>query len=212
MGSRPSQPLRFVTKKGKTMSSSTSIGRALRLSDTYSVGGTQALGSVSGVQGDAEGDDLKAGAVRNPASSVDISKPAQLFNKLKQLQTSDPTKFKQVTAQLADKLQKAADNSTGDDQKLLSDLASKFKEASQIGELSLPQGPDRGSGRPQGIKSTLGQGAGISQTQASGKHKSHGHHHISDKTKETLDSILNNLGSSLTNTSATATSVTETAA
>ena len=97
-----------------------------------SLGGTQGVRSAA-----------KTGQDENPfaalqstdsagaASATDISKPAQLYSKLQQLQTSDPAKYKATLTDVAGKLRTAADKagSTTDEGKFLSTLADKFDKA-----------------------------------------------------------------------------------
>ena len=68
--------------------------------------------------------------------SVDISKPGQLFSQLSSLATSDPDKFKTVTADIAQKLKDAAGSKTGKQADFLNQLADKFSAASQSGSAS----------------------------------------------------------------------------
>jgi hypothetical protein len=64
---------------------------------------------------------------------------AQLMSELQKLQQSDPTKYQQVTAQIATNLQTAAQNATagGDTTKAaqLTQLATDFTNASKSGQL-----------------------------------------------------------------------------
>ncbi len=71
------------------------------------------------------------------SDTVNFSEFAQLFQKLSQLQTSNPTEFTKVTADAASKLQQAAQQSTDPAQaSFLSSLATQFQQASQTGNLS----------------------------------------------------------------------------
>lgn len=72
------------------------------------------------------------------ASTSNISKPAELLQKLQQLQQQDPAKFKEVASQLADTLQKVADQS-GNSDGFPAKLAAAFKSAAQSGDLSSVQ-------------------------------------------------------------------------
>jgi hypothetical protein len=65
--------------------------------------------------------------------SVSISKPGQLFGQLSSLASSDPDKFKTVTANIAQKLKDAASSQDGRRADFLSQLADKFDAASQSG-------------------------------------------------------------------------------
>lgn len=86
--------------------------------------------------------------------TVDISKPGQLFGQLSSLATSDPDKFKQVTADIAQKLKDAASSQDGKGADFLTQLANRFSAASQSGSAA-DLGPPR----------------------AQGHHGGHGHHH-----------------------------------
>ncbi|HEY2902693.1 MAG TPA: hypothetical protein VGL59_19070 [Polyangia bacterium] len=68
--------------------------------------------------------------------TVDISKPGQLFSQLSSLASSDPDKFKTVTADIAQKLKDAAGSQTGKQADFLNQLADKFGAASQSGSAS----------------------------------------------------------------------------
>ncbi|HXI57729.1 MAG TPA: hypothetical protein VNO55_16805 [Polyangia bacterium] len=65
--------------------------------------------------------------------SVSISKPGQLFGQLSSLASSDPEKFKTVTADIAQKLKDAASSQDGRRADFLNQLADKFDAASQSG-------------------------------------------------------------------------------
>jgi hypothetical protein len=82
-----------------------------------------------------------------------VSGPAQLLSKLKQLQASDPAKFKDVMAKLSSTLKTDAKNASDPGaQKMLTDLASKFDTAAQSGDLSAltPAGAAQGGGHAHG--------------------------------------------------------------
>ena len=68
--------------------------------------------------------------------TVNVSQQGGLLGKLAQLEQSDPTKFKQVTADIAQKLQTAAGSASGQEATNLNALASKFQQASQSGNLT----------------------------------------------------------------------------
>ncbi|MDB4984872.1 MAG: hypothetical protein JWN04_50 [Myxococcaceae bacterium] len=70
------------------------------------------------------------------SSSVSISKPAQEFKKLAALQQSDPAKFKEVTEAISQQLSAAARQQTGAAADKLNDLATKFQQASDSGDMS----------------------------------------------------------------------------
>lgn len=87
--------------------------------------------------------------------SFEFSKPSELLSKLSQLQSSDPETFKSLMNDVADKLQAAADEG-GDGNfsaKVLGDLAAKFRNAAETGDLSQlqPSQKPQGTG-PQGAQ------------------------------------------------------------
>ncbi len=87
---------------------------------------------------------------QNRASGV--SKLGSYMKQLEELQSSDPTKFKEVTAEIAQKLKDAAQTATdnGDDgqAQALSDLADQFTTASENG--SMPDLRPKDGARAQG--------------------------------------------------------------
>src|SRR6478752_10893655 len=86
------------------------------------------------------------GAVSGNQGAARVSGPGQLLAKLKQLQQSDPTKFKQAMSTLSDTLSEEAKSTTDSrGQKMLTDLAAKFKTAGETGDLSSLTPPQRGA-------------------------------------------------------------------
>src|ERR1700722_3764343 len=80
---------------------------------------------------------LASAAGTSSSDSANFSQFAHLFQQLQQLQTTNPADFKQVTASAASQLQAAAKQSTDPAQaSFLSNLADKFQQASQSGNLS----------------------------------------------------------------------------
>lgn len=84
------------------------------------------------------------------SDQVKLSKPAEMMKKLAALKESDPAKFQEVVSNIANKLDEAAQSATGEEQARLSDLASKFSQAAESGDLSSLQPPEGGGGRGQG--------------------------------------------------------------
>ena len=79
------------------------------------------------------------GAAANGLTSgvtVDISKPGQLLSELKELAASDPSKFKAVTAEIAQKLKDEATSQGGSGGEFLKKLADRFGAAAQSGNAS----------------------------------------------------------------------------
>ena len=74
-----------------------------------------------------------------PADNQQLSPFAQMMSMLQQLQQSDPTKYQQVTQQIATNLQNAAQTAQADGNSTaaaqLGKLASDFSSASQSGQL-----------------------------------------------------------------------------
>ena len=58
------------------------------------------------------------------------------MKKLSDLQQSDPTKFKEVVQQISSSFASAAQNATGEDATRLNNLADKFGQAAQSGDMS----------------------------------------------------------------------------
>lgn len=86
------------------------------------------------------------------ADSMKFSKMGAAMKQLKELETSDPTKFKKVTAQISSKLTELAKNQTGETAQMTSDLASKFASASESGSMDAlkPSGPPPAGAPPRG--------------------------------------------------------------
>lgn len=101
-------------------------------------------------------------AVPSQTDSQQLSPFAQMMTELQQLQQSDPTKYKQVTAQIATNLQSAAQDAS---------LQGNANAASQLNQLSTDFTSASTSGQLPNIQD-LAQATG---TQASGHHH-HGHH------------------------------------
>jgi len=99
------------------------------------------------------------------AATSNISKPAELLQKLEQLQ-QDPTQFKQVMSQISDNLLQVADQS-GSSNGFAAKLASAFKTAADTGDLSAVQSALTPPPRQSGVSATVSQGA----------QQHHGHHH-----------------------------------
>ncbi len=92
------------------------------------------------------------------SDQIDFSQIGQLFSQLQQLQTSNPTEFKQVLTDAATKFKAAAAQSTDPQQTaFLNNLAGKFQTAADTGNLSALK-PDSSPGGSSG-------------------YSAHGHHH-----------------------------------
>ena len=82
------------------------------------------------------------------SSSSSASQMSNYLDQLNQLRTSDPTKYKEVTAELADKFKKAAESESDPGKKqFLTDMASAFEKASTDGsQFEMPKPPGGGQG------------------------------------------------------------------
>jgi hypothetical protein len=93
--------------------------------------------------------------------TVDFSQVGKVFQELKQLQTTNPSEFKQVLTDAATKLQAAAQQQTDPTQaSFLNNLASRFQEAANTGNLSPLQQNSSGSYAPRGHHHHHGGGGG----------------------------------------------------
>jgi|GEM_PF-3110482 len=99
------------------------------------------------------------------SDSDSISGFSQLLSNLEDLATTDPSKFKQETADIATQLNKAASNTTGDESSFLSALANQFQEAADTGDPSALAPKPHGH-RPPGATSSSTDAS--SQTNAYG--------------------------------------------
>ena len=102
---------------------------------------------------------------------IDMSKPGEMFSQLEKLQKSDPAKFKQVVSDIADKLEAASKDSTAEGaSSMLSDLAAKFRDVANggdISEIKPPESPSY-SGSQDGISQYKLQQAGTQSNLLSG--------------------------------------------
>ncbi len=111
-----------------------SVG-ASTVSELYQLLASQSVSAAS------SGDTTLVAAMGDRSDTVEMSKPAELFSKLQQLQASDPEKLKQVLADIAEKLRDAASQKEGEQAQRLNELADRFEAASQDGDLSALQPP-----------------------------------------------------------------------
>ncbi|VTR93292.1 Uncharacterized protein OS=Desulfovibrio sp. U5L GN=DesU5LDRAFT_2834 PE=4 SV=1 [Gemmata massiliana] len=72
-------------------------------------------------------------AVNDVGDSARISGPGKLLGELQQLRSQDPTKFKEVTADIASQIRTAASQATGGAADFLNNLADRFQSASSTG-------------------------------------------------------------------------------
>jgi hypothetical protein len=113
------------------------------------------------------------------SDSQQLSPFAQMMSELQQLQQSDPTKYAQVTQQVASNLQSAAQTATSQGNTTaasqLTQLSTDFTQASQTGQLPNIQ--------------DLAQATGVT-----GHH--HGHHHHAESASSDADSASSSSSSS----------------
>ncbi len=77
-----------------------------------------------------------------------MSELAGAMQELSALQSSDPTRFKQVVGELAAKLEAQAGEATGGEAKGLSDLAGRFRAAAESGQMPDLEPPAPPEGEP----------------------------------------------------------------
>jgi hypothetical protein len=103
---------------------------------------TPGVTGAPGVLGSQPAAELPASAGPGSAASAIISKPAELFNRLRQLKEKDPDTFTEVVSTLTEKLKTAAAQYEADlTGPLLSDLAATFEEVANGGDLAALQSP-----------------------------------------------------------------------
>ncbi len=77
------------------------------------------------------------------SDSVETSNPAEFFSKLQELQESDPEKFQEVVSSIADQLEAAAgDEELSSASSMLSDLAARFRDVANGGDISQLKPPE----------------------------------------------------------------------
>jgi len=75
--------------------------------------------------------------------SSETSNPAEFFQKLQELKESDPENFKEVVSSIADKLEAAAeDEELSSASSMLSELAAKFRDVANGGDISQLKPPE----------------------------------------------------------------------
>src|SRR5579863_6886978 len=115
-------------------------------------------------------------SVTPPPDNGQLSPFAQLMSTLQQLQQSDPTKYQQITQQIASNLQSAAQTATTDGNSTaanqLNQLATDFTNASKSGQL--PNIQD------------------LAQALGGHHHHHHGHHSDADSSSSSASSSTSN--------------------
>ena len=107
---------------------------------------------------------LAASLSAQGADATGLSKGAQSMQKLSELASSDPEKFKAAAQEISDKLAEAAKNSTDSNAgKMYSEMAAKFASAAKSGSMDSLTPPEA----PAGAAGAQGQAA-MKYTQNSG--------------------------------------------
>ena len=156
-------PINNLSGYVQSLVSSALQGTGLTTNKNHSSLGTSGLSSVT------------------QSDSQQLSPFAQMMSELQQLQQSDPTKYAQVTQQVAANLQSAAQTATSQGNTVaanqLTQLSTDFTQASQTGQLPNIQ--------------DLAQATGVT-----GHH--HGHHHHAGSASSDADSASSSSSSSST--------------
>ena len=98
----------------------------------------------------------------NALGSAAVSSFAQFLSKLQNLAQTNPTKEKSVLSDIASKLQTQAQATGGDAGQRLSQMADRFSQAAQTGDLSALQSkPQSGSGATSRALSAYQQNSGV---------------------------------------------------
>ena len=126
------------------------------ISNSYS-STTTSLSSLLGTSGasstESSATDSLASGLSIKGDGGDFSKGAKAMQQLKDLASSDPDKFKEVTQQISDKLSEAAGNaSDSKTAKMLSSISEKFASAASSGSMDslTPPSPPAGGNGAQG--------------------------------------------------------------
>ena len=136
------------------------------------------LGSLAGTQASTASPTGVTGQ-----DSVQVSKTAEFFQQLRQLESQNPAGFKKELSDIAGKLKSAAQQESDPSQSsFLNNLADRFQKAADTGDLSALK-------PPQGNQAVSG-------------HHGHHHHHgssgLSAQTQETLATIFQDGENALT--------------
>ncbi|WP_300163546.1 hypothetical protein [Solidesulfovibrio sp.] len=117
-----------------------------------------------------------------------FSKGAEMMQKLSDLASSDPEKFKAAAQKISDSLSEAASNSSDSNEaKMYSEMADKFSEAAQSGDMSSltpPKAPSGGN-----AQASAAQAYGNAAQQASGSNPM-------EKMDSIISSALSGVGAS----------------
>ncbi len=130
------------------------------------------IGSLAGTQASTTSQTGVTGQ-----DSVQISKTAEFFQQLRQLETQNPAEFKKELSDITGKLKSAAQQESDPSQSsFLNNLADRFQKAADSGDLSALKPPQASQGH----------------------HHHHGSSGLSAQTRETLATIFQDAENTLT--------------
>lgn len=159
------------------------MGSVSNLSSNYLQSIINSALQNTGVTNNSTANNVTSAGNQLQADSNQLSPFAQLLSTLQQLQQSDPSKYTQVTQQIATNLQAAAQTATTSGNTTaaseLNQLATDFTNASQTGEMP----------NIQDLAEAMGSG------QNSGGH--HHHHHFSSDSSSSSSTTTNSALSQL---------------
>jgi hypothetical protein len=128
---------------------------------------TSTLSGSTGTSGASASSDADSAAPQISGDGKNFSKGAQMMQKLNDLASSDPEKFKEAAQKISDSLSEAAKNSSDSNAaKMYSDMAGKFAEAAKSGSMSSLTPPKAPNGT--GALSAAAQAYGNTAQQSSG--------------------------------------------
>ncbi|GAP21594.1 hypothetical protein [Leptolinea tardivitalis] len=105
--------------------------------------GTSSSSGVNGVSGTTPPPPPMGMFGLSGMDSMESSNPSEFFSKLQDLQESDPEKFQEVVSSIADKLEAASeDEDLSSASSMLSDLATKFRDVANGGDISQLKPPE----------------------------------------------------------------------
>ncbi len=132
--------------------------------------------------------DADSAAPQISGDGKNFSKGAQMMQKLNDLASSDPEKFKEAAQKISDSLSEAAKNSSDSNAaKMYSDMASKFAEAAKSGNMSSLTPPKAPNGT--GAQAAAAQAYGNTAQQSSGSNPM-------EKMDSIISSALSGVGAS----------------
>lgn len=131
---------------------------------------TSTVAGISGTSGSGGVQATQRSAQCPTGDQTGISRMGEFMQKLDELASSDPEKFQEVTSQIADELETLERSTGGDESSMLSEIADKFRAASESGSADelKPKGPPSGGAMggppPQGAQAYARQVENASST------------------------------------------------